>query len=324
MKAAVLEETGKDPVIRTMDIPEPGPGEKRIQLQYAALNHRDVYIRNGQYARIQLPVIPGSDGCGTDTESGKRVLINPSFGWGDDPRAQGSSYTILGMPRNGTFAGYICVPEDRIHAVPEHLSSAGAAALPLAGVTAYRALFTRAEARKGEKVFIHGIGGGVALFAMQFALAAGCEVYVSSSSEQKIQDAVALGAKDGFLYNTEDWAKNLVAQKLSFDVIVESAGGPGYAGLLSIAAPGARIASYGGTRGKMDGLSPQVIFWKQLSLLGSTMGNDNDFAEMLAFVSRHGTEPVISKTFALENIADAYTYMHEAQQFGKIIIDIQS
>jgi len=324
MKAAVLEETGKAPLIRTLEMPGTAPGEKRVQLQFAALNHRDVYIRDGQYARIQLPVIPGSDGCGTDTENGKRVLINPSFGWGDDPRAQGSSYHILGMPRNGTFAEYICVPEDRIYEAPGHLSSAEAAALPLAGVTAYRALFTRAQARKGERVFIHGIGGGVALFAMQFALAAGCEVYVSSSSEQKIQAAVALGAKDGFLYSTGGWAKNLAAQKLFFDVIVESAGGAGYADLLTIAAPGARIASYGGTRGRIDGLSPQVIFWKQLSLLGSTMGNDSDFADMLAFVSRHGIKPVISETFSLDRIADAYTYMHEAQQFGKIIIDIQS
>lgn len=324
MKAAVLEETGKDPVIKETDTPQAGEGEGKIRLHYAALNHRDVYIRNGLYARIQLPVIPGSDGCGTDTESGRDVLINPSFNWGPSPAFQGSGYQILGMPRNGTFAEYVCVPADRIHPMPPHLSMAQAAALPLAGLTAYRALFTRAAVLAGEKVLIHGIGGGVALLAMQFALAAGCEVYVSSSSEEKIKTAIAMGARDGFLYNTENWTAAINARKLQFDVIAESAGGPGYSALLQIAAPGGRIVSYGGTRGKTDGLSPQVIFWKQLSLLGSTMGNDRDFEDMLSFVNRHRIVPVISATFKLENIAGAYAYMQQARQFGKIIIDIQS
>jgi len=324
MKAAVLEQTGKAPVVKTTDAPVPAAGEKLIQLHYAAMNHRDVYIRDGEYARIQLPVIPGSDGCGTEADSGREVIINPSFGWGTNPRVQAADYHILGMPRNGTFAGYISVPEDRIYEKPTHLSMAQAAALPLAGVTAYRALFTRAQAQKGEKVFIHGIGGGVALFAMQFALAAGCEVYVSSSSSEKIDMAVKMGASGGFLYQNEHWAKEVSAQKLAFDVIVESAGGAGYASLLSVAAAGGRIVSYGGTRGKTAPLSPQIIFWKQLSLLGSTMGSDSDFKAMLGFVQEHKIVPVISQTFGLTQIADAYNYMHQAQQFGKIIIDIQS
>ena len=182
------------------DVAEPVPaaGEVRVRVRAAALNHRDVWIKTGQYAGLKWPVIPGSDGAGTvdavgDGVSpvwiGRDVVVNPSFGWGDDARAQGREFSILGLPRDGTLAEQIAVPMVQIAAKPAHLGWAEAAALPLAGLTAWRALFARAQVRAGECVLVSGIGGGVALFALQFAQAAGAQVWVTSSAPEKIARA---------------------------------------------------------------------------------------------------------------------------------------
>lgn len=320
MKAVIIDQINGPIEYKETPTPEPKEGQALYKVLYSALNHRDLYISQGLYAKIQFPVIPGSDACVLDEQTGQKFIINPNNNWGNDERAQSAEYHILGMPTQGTLADYICIDKSKIFPKPAHLSDAEAAALPLAGLTAYRALCTRAQAQKGEKVLISGIGGGVALFAMQFAIALGCEVYVTSSSQEKINNAKELGAKNGFLYTDENWHKTCIANKLAFDVIIDSAGGNGFNQLIAVAAPGGRIAIYGGTRGKVDGISPQIIFWKQLSILGSTMGSDKDFKNMVDFVNEHKIKPLIQHQFNIANAQEAFELMNKGHQFGKIVI----
>ncbi len=320
MKAlAILE---KDQPVQVYDAPTPvaQEGELLVEIKAAALNHRDVWITKGQYPGIQFPTILGSDGVGLVGD--REVILNPSFDWGDNPAVQGAKYNILGLPRNGTFAPFVALPAANVLDKPPHLTMTQAAALPLAGLTAYRALFSRAQLQTGEKVLISGVGGGVALFACQFAIAAGAEVYVTSSSPEKIAKAVALGAKGGANYREEDWSKKLLKTTGGFDVIIDSAAGDGFKDLIRLCRPGARIAFYGGTRGKFPALSPQVLFWKQISLLGSTMGNATEFAAMLDFVNTHQLVPVIDSVYSLAEGAAAFDRMDQGLQFGKIVIEV--
>ncbi len=308
--------------------PEPQPGEVVVSLKAAALNHRDLWIKLGQYAGLKFPIIPGSDGAGVvsavnpDIEGwtiGDEVIINPSFAWGGSEAHQGAGFSILGLPRNGTLAEQISVPADQLAKKPAHLDWNDAAALPLAGLTGYRALMSRAKLQAGERVLISGIGGGVALFVLQFAVAAGAEVWVTSSSDEKISQAQALGAKGGFNYTAEDWGDAAQAGG-GFDVVVDSAGGAGFGTLINLANPGGRIVFFGATRGDPDSLPMRKVFWKQLSLLGTTMGSPHDWADMLAFVSRHQVRPVVSETFPLSDAATAFDRMAEGDQFGKLVI----
>lgn len=321
MKAIILEAINTPLKITELPNPVAKEGEKCIKIHYAALNHRDVYITKGLYAGIVTPVVLGSD-CAGEDENGNGVIINPGFDFGADERAQSHRFNMLGMPTNGTLAEYVCVDEKYVFPKPPHLSMEQAAALPLAGLTAFRALFVRANYQPGERVLVTGIGGGVALFAMQYAIACGSQVWVTSSSEEKIAKAVAMGAKGGVNYKDENWHKSFSEKKILFDVIVDGAGGAGFSKLLSVCNSGARIAVYGGTAGKMDGISPQILFWKQITIAGSTMGSDKDFASMLAFVNEKKIVPVVSKVFDFEEAQAAFDYMENGRQFGKPVIKI--
>jgi len=310
--------------------PRPGDGEVVVALKAAALNHRDVWIKTGQYAGLKWPCIPGSDGAGVVTEtgpgvdpvwSGREVVINASFHWGTDERAQGGQFQILGLPRDGTLAERIVVPVTQLAARPTHLDWREAAALPLAGLTAFRALFARAQLQKGEKVLVSGVGGGVATFALQFAVAAGAEVWVTSSSTDKIDRAVSLGAKGGFDYTAADWPAQAAARAGAFDVIVDSAGGDGFGRLVDAAAAGGRIVFFGATRGDAT-LPVRKVFWRQISLLGSTMGSPADWSAMNAFVAEKRIRPIVSEVFPLARAAEAFALMERGGQFGKIVVEM--
>ena len=337
MKAIVLESKEAGIVVRT-DYPKPIPTTREVlvRLHTAALNHRDVWINRGQYAGLRYPSILGSDGVGTVEAFGEgvseavqaewlhqTVLINPNQNWGTNEAAQSKAYTVLGMPHNGTLAEYTAVPLDRLHKKPAFLTNEQAAALPLAGLTAYRALFVRAGLAQygtSERVLISGAGGGVALFALQMAVAAGAGVYATSSSETKRGAAIALGAKDAVDYTDPNWHRAFVATHGKVDIVIDSAGGDGFAKFLDVLNPGGRVVFYGGGVGTINGLSPQKIFWGQLSLLGSTMGSDADFAAMLAFVEQHQIVPVIDSTFSIEEAKAAFARMEAGAQFGKIVV----
>jgi zinc-binding alcohol dehydrogenase/oxidoreductase len=317
--------------IASVPDPQAASGEAVVRLRAAALNHRDVWIKLGEYAGLKFPCIPGSDGAGV-VESigagvdaawlGREVIVNPSLDWGGRESAQGGAFSILGLPRDGTFAEKIAVPAANLLPKPAHLTWEEAAALPLSGLTAYRTLFARARLKPDDRVLITGIGGGVALFALQFAVVHGAKVFVTSSSAEKISRAAALGAAGGASYKEAGWAGVLAKAHGPFDVIVDSAGGEGFNDLIELAAPGGRIVFFGATCGNPAGVALRKIFWRQLSLLGSTMGSPCDFAGMLEFVALHRLKPIVSDRFPLARAADAFALMERGGQFGKIVVQI--
>lgn len=323
MKALVL--AGKNEPLMFEEVEKPLPtegGEILVKIKAAALNHRDVWIQKGQYAGIVYPIILGSDGAGILEDTQEEVIINAALLWGDNPKGQGKNFKILGLPDNGTFAEYVKVPKENIYKKPKHLSFEQAAALPLAGVTAYRALFTRAALKSGERVLISGVGGGVALFAMQYAIAAGCEVWVTSGDDNKIAKAVSLGAKGGINYKNPTWAKDLLTNAGNpFDVIVDSSISDSFHEFVNLCNVGGRITIYGATTlGTINNINPRPFFWKQLSLLGSTMGSPDDFSKMVKFISKHKIIPVVDEVFPLRDGNAALKKMDEGKQFGKLVL----
>jgi NADPH:quinone reductase-like Zn-dependent oxidoreductase len=307
-------------------------GQAIVRLKAAALNHRDLFVQQGLYPGIKLPVTPGSDGSGVvesvgspDDQAwvGREVIINPALDWGDDPRAQGPKFRILGMPDPGTLAEKIVIPVANLAARPAHLTWEQAAALPLTGLTVWRALLTRAQLKTGEKVLVTGAGGGAALMALQFARAAGAQVWVTSGSADKIARAQALGAVGGVNYRDAEWGKSLQAAAGGlFDVIVDSAGGDGFASLIELTRPGGRIVFYGATTGNPKGLDLRKSFFRQINILGTTMGSPKDFAGMTAFVAQHQIVPVVDRVFPLAETEAALRHMEAGAQFGKIVLSV--
>lgn len=307
MKALVLR---KDSLL-VEDIPTPTCAENysRLNVLASALNHRDQFIREGLYSRIQLPAVLGSDICGV-TADGDRVVVDASLHWGNDARAQDKDYQIIGMPSQGGLAQEVCVPTANLYPAPEHLSDEEAACLPVAGVTAYRALFTRGQLQAGQTVLATGIGGGVATFAMLFATAVGARVLASSRSAAKLERAAEHGAEP----------VDAVRDKGSVDLIVDSIGGDRLVEYLELVRPGGTIVLYGASAGIANNMNLARVFWKQVNILGSTMGTPRDFALMLEFVSRHQVRPIVDSVYTLDNATEAFERMRNADQFGKIVI----
>jgi zinc-binding alcohol dehydrogenase/oxidoreductase len=316
--------------IREIKKPKPVKDQVLVRLHYAALNHRDLWVQ--QDSIPQQPVILGSDGCGVIEDVGEdadplligaEVIINPSLNWGNNPIVQGDTFKILGYPDAGTFSDYVCVSKKQIFEKPEHLSFEESAAVPLAGLTAYRALFSKARLRAKEKVLITGIGGGAALWAMQFAVAYQARVYVTSSSNEKIEKAKALGAIQGFNYTDPEWTKQAQKEAGGFDIVIDSAGGPQFSQLFDLMMPGGRIAIFGRTAGNIPDVPTRLLYWKQISIHGTTMGTRDEFLSMLDLLESRNLKPVIDQVFPLENIHDAFQRMKSANQFGKIVLKIK-
>jgi zinc-binding alcohol dehydrogenase/oxidoreductase len=329
MKAIVLEASDKPLTFKEVDKPTLAPGEALVKIKAAALNRRDYWITVGKYAGIKYPTILGSDGAGIVAEVGsdadkhligKEVIINPGYGWGNDPNFQSDDFKILGLPADVTFAEYVKVQSQHLHAKPAHLTWEQAAAIPLAALTVYRALFTKGKAKKGDKVLITGVGGGTGAFALQFALAAGCQVFVTSGSGEKIDRAKHLGASAGVNYKAQDWAEQLHHLAGGFDVIIDSALGDGFAKLPDVCNPGGRIVVFGGTAGNIPPLNGRKIFWRQLQIIGTMMGNPDDFKAMVDLVNEHQIIPVVDEVFSLADAAKAVQKMESSSQFGKIVL----
>jgi zinc-binding alcohol dehydrogenase/oxidoreductase len=331
MKAMVLEAAGQPLVFKEVEAPRPGAGEVLVQLKAAGINRRDYWITVGQYAGIKYPSILGSDGAGivTEVESdsdkswlNSEVIINPCHNWGSHREYQNRDFTILGLPENGTFAEYVKVKSEYLYPKPSHLSWEQAACLPLAGMTTYRALFTKGQAKKGDKVLITGVGGGTGALALQWAVAAGCKVFVTSGSGAKIERARQMGASAGVNYKALDWAQELKHMAGGFDVIIDSTLGKEFDNLVELANPGGRIVIFGGTAGNIPSLNGRKIFWKQLQLLGTTMGSPDDFKAMLDMVNAHKIIPVIDEVFSLNHAQKAIGKMENSTQFGKLVLKI--
>jgi NADPH:quinone reductase-like Zn-dependent oxidoreductase len=214
----------------------------------------------------------------------------------------------------------VVVPADRVFPKPYHLSWEEAAALPLAGLTAYRAVAVQGKLKAGDQVLVTGIGGGVAQFAAQFVLALGAKLFVSSSSREKRSEALALGASDAFDYSVGNWSAAALESSGGMDLIVDGASGDTLSQLMNIAKPGGRLVFYGATRGNPPQLEARKLFWNQLQLIGTTMGTDHDFSEMLALVDSLQLRPRIDAVFPLKDAGMALDRLKEGLQFGKIVL----
>ncbi|KAL8314106.1 hypothetical protein RB593_007987 [Gaeumannomyces tritici] len=344
--------------------PTPGPGQVLVRLLAAALNHRDHFIRQHLYPVISFDAPMLADGCGVvaalggpdpspraRSMLGRRVLLTPSRGWAADPAGpeEPARFAVTGSSLlcedAGCAAEYAVVSEAELEAAPEHLSPAQAAALPVVGLTAWRALVTKAGISpagngngngegggKGPRknVLVTGIGGGVALTALQLAVAMGCRVFVTSGDPAKIARAVAeLGAEAGVNYKEADWdaqlAALLPADRPSLDAIIDGAGGDVVRRSLRLLRPGGVISSYGMTVSpRMDWLMPAVL--KQIELRGTTMGSRAEFADMVAFVRERRIVPVVSRAVRgldnLDGIEGLFDDLKAGRQFGKLVIEI--
>jgi zinc-binding alcohol dehydrogenase/oxidoreductase len=322
MKALVLNQVKQPLVLQERPSPKAGAGQVIVKLRAAALNRRDYWITQGLYPQIKCPVILGSDGAGTADYKYKQVIINPGYNWGGCQENQSSDFKILGMPDDGTFAEEIAVPQEQLFAKPEHLNWEQAAALPLTGLTAYRALFIKGKLQSSQTVLITGIGGGVACIALKLAIAAGATVIVTSSSQAKIDRALKMGATAGFLYTSKGYGSQVNEQFGPVHLVVDGAGGDGYNELIDIVSLGGTIVNYGATAGTPSKLELRKVFWKQLHLAGSTMGSPDDFTAMLDMVIKHKIEPVIDEVFDLSDGNKAFEKMDVSSQLGKLVLRI--
>ncbi len=340
MQAIVFEEAKNFDALRRKEVdkPQPKPTEVIVQIKACALNHRDVWITQGLYPSIKVPIILGSDGAGFVEQVGsdvgkqwlgKEVIINPGLGWGDNPRVQSDDYRILGLPDNGTQAQFVAVPAANVLTKPAYLSFAEAAATPLGGLTGYRALFTQGQLQRGQNVLLTGIGGGVASLMLQMAVATGANVYVTSGDAAKIDRACHAGAQGGVNYKDKDWPQTLnklllnskVANK-QIDLIVDSACGDGINDLIKIVKPGGRIVFFGMTKGIPSKLDVGKLFWKQITLQGTTMGSNADFAAMLELFQKHKIKPTIDGPYPFNEYKLAYERMMSSSQYGKIVLEV--
>ncbi|MFO1430307.1 MAG: zinc-binding dehydrogenase [Candidatus Competibacteraceae bacterium] len=332
MRALVLPQLGgpEHLLITTVPTPVPGPGQVRVKLQTSALNRRDVWITLGKYPNIHLPCILGSDGAGVVEQTGpevdpallgQEVLIYPAYDWGDEPRFPSPTFRVLGMPDQGTFAEFICVPRAHVFPKPAFLSWEQAAAVPLAGLTSWRAVVTQAGVHAGDTVLVTGIGGGVATFALQWAVKLGARVFVTSGAPEKLRRARELGAAGGVNYREGDWSRQLAALSGGVDVVIDGTGGPAFQGYFSLVKPAGRIVIYGATAGNpAQGLEMARLFFRQMQIRGSTMGSTAEFAAMLQFLTEYRIEPVVDRVFPMTEAVAAHRHLQAAQQMGKVVL----
>lgn len=340
MKAAVIREHGGPHVVRVEDLPEPQPaaGEVVVETRAGALNHLDIWVRKGGRMELEFPHIIGSDAAGVvaavgegveGVEVGQEVVIVAGYGCGAcEFCARGevslcAGFGIIGLSRPGVFAERTVVPAGNVAPKPAGLSFGQAASLGIAYGTAWRMLFTRARLRPGETLLIHGIGGGVALAALQFARAAGARAIVTSSSDEKLEKARHLGADGAINYrSTPDVAA--AAREMTggrgVDVAFDSVGAATWPVDFAAVHKGGRIVLCGVTTGAEAQTDLQALYWKQLNVLGSTFASKDDFLGMLRTVEAAGIEPVLDSTVSLEEVADAHRRMEEGGQFGNIVV----
>ena len=334
--------------LQNIPLPVPKPHEFLLKIVTAALNHRDLYIRQNLYPSISFANPLLADGCAiilphpdsaADFKSfstSQRVIINPGTGWLSDPSGPEGAYTALGGTSTtalGTLQEIVAVPADDVELAPEHLSDVEAAALPLTGLTAWRALRTKsANAEPGRNILVTGIGGGVALMVLLFAVAKGCNVFVTSSSAEKIDRAKSLGAKGGVLYTDEEgWPKTLRSMlpkdRPFLDAVIDGAGGDIVGSTWKLLKFGGVVVSYGITSMGQPSLPMQAVM-KNIELKGSTMGSRREFGEMIHFVSEKKIKPVVERVVHgidnLDGIEGLFEDLKEGKQFGKLVVQIDT
>ncbi len=342
MKAAVIHENGDLDVVRVEDVPEPkaGPGEAVLKVICAGLNHLDIWVRKGRPGTsLSGPHVLGSDAVGVvdalgdgveNVKVGDEVILNPGLSCGycefcdRGQQSECPSFGIVGLSRPGTFAERVAVPARNLYPKPGHLTLEEAGTLALACVTAWRMVMTRARVKPGESVLIHGIGGGAALCALEFAKLTGAEVIVTSSSDDKLTRAAELGADHAINYRNQNVAERVkeITGGRGVDVAVDSVGAATWPLDFACVRRAGRIVTCGITTGPKAETNLQALYWNQLTILGSTMGSNEDFRQMLRAVTVNQLRPVLDEVFALEDVRQAMGRMEAAEQFGKIALRV--
>jgi len=333
MRAARLTLAGDQPrfAVHELPAPEPAAGEVAVELVAAALNRRDWWLWRDPATPV--PVTLGSDGAGRvaalgagvrGLSPGDEVVIDPALGWGDDERAASADFDILGSPTPGTFAERVVVPAANVHPKPAALSWHEAAAFPLAGLTAWRAVVTCAGAAPGRRLLITGGGSGVSTFCLQIAHAFGAEVWVTSGSDAKIARCVELGARGGFRYADPDWPRQLLAATdgRGVDAVVDSFGAAGWAQALAALSRGGVLVSYGDTGGDEATIPVAGLYWHWRSLVGTTMGSPREFRALCRHVGASSWRPAIDSTHSLDELPAAALRLTAPERFGKVVLQI--
>lgn len=333
MKALYQETTEGSEAVRVaeVDTPTPKAGEVRVAVKAASVNHREMWIARGLYPGMNLPTTMGCDGAGvvdmlgegvTGASVGDEVVIYPGLDWGDNRHAPQAAFGLLGMPHAGTIAEYICVPVENLAPKPQFMTFEQAAATVLTGLTAWRALMFKGQLQPGETLLISGVGGGVATFGLAFAVALGAKVYVTGENEDVLARAVEMGAAGGLLYTDPEWRKQVGRLTGGVDVVLDGAPAPSFANYVRAINPGARIVIYGSTAGDKFEITATGIFLKSASIVGSQVGDRQDFSDMLAFVEKHQIKPVIERSFPLAEAKEALLYLENNHKFGKVVVTI--
>lgn len=305
--------------------PQPGPGEVRVDLVAAALNRRDWWIRTG--GKVELPVVLGSDGAGVvsalgpdvgGVAVGDEVVIYPGRDWGEREEAPAAGFELLGVPRQGTYAERVVVDAGQIRPRPPGWSWAQSAALPVAGLTAWRALVRYAGAGPGETILVPGGGGGVATVAIQIGHALGARMVTTSSSPEKLDRLRDLGAVAGADYRAPDWPDRLGA----VDAVIDSVGGAAWPGSFQALRPGGVLVCFGDTDGEVGSIPIADLFFRYLRVQGTTLGSPTEFDALLAHCARSSWRPVIDSVFPLADAAEAHRRLDAPDRFGRVVLAI--
>lgn len=328
MKALVLS-AEKDLAWKEVDTPAPREGEVLVKIKSAALNHRELWIAKGLYPGMTLPCILGADGAGhvaevgADVDSGwkgKEVIIYPAYGWGENEQAPSREFRVLGMPDPGTIAEYITVPVSMLVEKPAYLSWEEAAAIPVAGLTAWRALVRHGGINEKSKVLITGIGGGVAQAGLSLAKAFGAKIYVTSSSEEKIALAKKSGATDGVNYKEEDWNVQLKELSGGIDIVLDSSPAAKLDDYFKFLNYGGRVVAYGSTGNRKTEVNISKMFLRHIQFIGTAMGSPKEFKAMLEFMELHKIKPKVHANYTFAEAEKAMKALSEGKQVGKICL----
>jgi NADPH:quinone reductase-like Zn-dependent oxidoreductase len=323
VKAVRIHEDGGPEVLRYEDAPdpEPAPSDVLIELRAASLNHLDVWIRKG-LPSVPKPRILGADGAGVvlsgdGFDPGDRVVINPGLDHGD------GRITVVGEHFDGTHAELIALPREQVYPLSDGLDFEAAAAFPLVFETAYRMLVTKAGLREGEWVLVWGIGSGVSTAVLTIARALGGRVVVTSGSDEKLERARKLGAEAAFNHGTDDVVAGVKdATGGGAHVVIEHVGEATWKRSLAAARPAGRVCVCGATTGPNPPAQLHRIWWKQLTVYGSTMGSKADFEGAYELVKSGRAIPVVDAVFPLAEAAAGHERLEAGEQLGKIVFRI--
>jgi NADPH:quinone reductase-like Zn-dependent oxidoreductase len=340
MKALAFREHGGLDRLRYQDVPDPriGPGEVRLRVRACALNHLDLFVREGLPGfTLPLPFWSGCDIAGEVAEVGSavegvavgdRVAVNPNLACGRCEfciRGEDSlcvRYGILGEHIPGGLAEYVAVDARNVLRLPDHVAFEDAAAFILVNMTAWRMLLTQARLRAGEDLLVIGVGGGVSSTAVQIGKLCGARVWVTSSSDDKLERARALGADECVNYAKEDWVKAVWERtgKRGVDVVLDNVGAATWQGAIRSLVKGGRLVTCGATSGPIGQTDIRQLFWKQISIIGSTMSNRREFNEVMSLLFRGRLRAIVDVVMPLQDGVAAQQRLAEGRQFGKIVL----